>query len=239
LSERLWAFLLEELTGARDDVSLGELRALDLPAVLQAREVTWEGQAMVALHVPDQHPPSWMLVPPKEWRRLDDALKGLQKTEQPEQPGPASPVPDVLPVHIQQQVEVSLSHLLEESTIRTVFLLNPHGAVSVLKGPDTEEVILKFSQLWSLETGGRNPLANEHELERQLGHQQQRASGAGDEQAIREFPAQLSSIIVHRISGDWKVVVLGEQNHGREGRKEVKARVNQAIRELRDLLSQA
>ena len=61
-SERLWAFLLEELTDARDDVSLGELRVLDLAARLQAHEVTWEGQAMVALHIPDQHASSWMLV---------------------------------------------------------------------------------------------------------------------------------------------------------------------------------
>jgi hypothetical protein len=145
----------------------------------------------------------------------------------------------VLPVHTQQQVEVSLSHLLEGSTIRTVFLLNPHGALSALKGPDTEDVILKFSKLWSLETGGRNPLANEHELERQLGHQPQRASGAGDEKAIREFPAQLSSIIVSMIYGDWKLVVLCEQKRLREGGEEVKERVNQATRELRDLISQA
>jgi RNA polymerase sigma-70 factor (ECF subfamily) len=238
-SERLWAFLLEELTDARDDVSIGELRALDLPAVLQAHEVTWEGQAMVALHIPEQQASSWMLVPPKEWRRLDKAFKGLQNTEQIEQPTPVKPVPDVLPVQIQQQVEASLSHLLEESTIRTVFLLNPHGALSAWKGPDTEDVILKFSQQLSLETTRQNPLANEHELERQLGHQPQRASGVGDEKAIREFPAHIGGVIGSMIYHDWKLVVLCKQEHFRERRGEVKERVIQATRELHDLISQA
>jgi len=240
-SERLWAFLLEELTDARDDVSLGELRVLDLAARLQAHEVTWEGQTMVALHIPDQHASSWMLVTPSEWRRLDKAFKGLQHTEKIEQPTPVKPVPDVLPVQIQQQVEASLSRLLEGSPIRTVFLLNPHGELSAWKGPDTEDVIRRFSQQWSLETTRQNPLANEHELERQLGHQPQRASGAGagDGKAIREFPAPIGGIIGSMIYHDWKLVVLCEQKSFREGREEVKERVNQATRELHTLISQA
>src|ERR1700737_2840493 len=48
-SNRLWAFLLECLTGKRDDVSSAALRTLDLAAAFPAREVTWDDQPMTAI----------------------------------------------------------------------------------------------------------------------------------------------------------------------------------------------
>ena len=238
-SERLWAFILGGLTGARDDISISELRALDLAARLRAHEVTWEGESMVVLHIPDQQTNAWMLVPPKEWRRLDKALNGILQTQQTEPPAPTKPIPDVLPVQIQQQVDVVLSHLIEHSAIRTVLLLNPHGTLSAWKGPDTPDVLLEFSNQLSSEMSKHSPLANEHELQRQLGHQPQKVSVRGDRKASREFPAEIGGVIMSTLSHDWKLVVLLEQKYERAGGEEVKERVNQTTRELHDLISQA
>src|SRR5215471_2194993 len=43
-SERLWAFLLESLTGTRDESAAADLRAIDVATTFPTREVTWDEQ---------------------------------------------------------------------------------------------------------------------------------------------------------------------------------------------------
>ena len=48
-SERLWAFLLEILTGAREALSAAQLRTLDVATAFPTREVIWDEQPMIAI----------------------------------------------------------------------------------------------------------------------------------------------------------------------------------------------
>src|SRR5260370_36611502 len=106
-SERLWAFLLESLTGTQDDIPAAELRALDVATAFPTREVTWDEQPMVAIRLPDQRETAWILVRPSIWERIVQALQHLREPEpQPDEkgaPSAAPPLPDVLPPQMQQR----------------------------------------------------------------------------------------------------------------------------------------
>ena len=146
-SERLWAFLLESLTGTPDDIPAAELRALDIATTFPTREVTWDDQPMVAIRLPDQRETAWILVRPSIWERIVQALQHLREPEPDENRAPiaAIPLPDVLPPQMQQRVEEFLTQLVALPELRTALLLNSQGTLSAWKGPDTQDTLQRFS----------------------------------------------------------------------------------------------
>jgi hypothetical protein len=146
-SERLWAFLLEGLTGARDDISAAELRVLDVATAFCTREVTWDEQPMIAIRLPDQRETAWILVRPSIWERIVQALQHLREPKPDEKRVPiaANPLPDILSPQMQQRVEESLAGLVELPELRTALLLNSQGTLSAWKGPDTQDTLQRFS----------------------------------------------------------------------------------------------
>jgi RNA polymerase sigma-70 factor, ECF subfamily len=191
--ERLWAFLLESLTGARDDISAAELRALDVATAFPTREVTWDEQPMVAIRLPDQRETAWMLVRPSIWERIMKGLQHLREPDEKRAPLAAPPFPDVLPPQMQQRVEESLARLVELPEMRTALLLNAQGTLSAWKGPDTQDTLQRFSSRLFRDISGHPPLANKRELDLQLGPQPQKATTAyGDKKAVlQELPRKI------------------------------------------------
>ena len=184
LAESLWAFLLENLTGTQDGISMAELRALDVATTFPTREVTWDDQPMVAIRLPHQRETAWILVQPRIWERIVEPLQHLQKPEPSEEQTPdvAEPVQDgkhlsdVLPPEIQQQVEESLALLIEDPQLRTAILLNSQGTPIAWKGADTQDTVQRFS---SKHFKARyEPPTNEYYIHRQLGYQQQQIAPA-------------------------------------------------------------
>src|SRR5258708_6210366 len=94
-SERLWAFLLESLTGTQDDIPAAELRALDVATTLPTREITWDEQPMIAIRLPDQRETAWILVRPSIWGTIAKGLQHFRELEHNEEQAPtvAKPVP--------------------------------------------------------------------------------------------------------------------------------------------------
>lgn len=141
LWERLWAMLLISLTGSPDAISEAELRTLDPATTFSTREVTWDAQPMLAIQLPNQVQASWLLLPPALWETMMQEWQTLRNSKQQHEPAPFAThsVPDTFPPPLQQQAEEMLARLVELSQVRTAFLLNPAGKVSVWKGPETQE----------------------------------------------------------------------------------------------------
>jgi RNA polymerase sigma-70 factor, ECF subfamily len=241
-SERLWAFLLESLTGgARDEISAADLRALDVATAFPTREVTWDEQPMVAIRLPEQRETAWMLVRPSIWERIMKGLQHLREPEPDEKRAPiaATPLPDILPPQMQQRVEESLARLVELPELRTALLLNAQGTLSVWKGPDTQDTLQRFSSKLFRDISEHVPLANERELHRQLGHQPQKASTAyGDKKAVlQELPGKFGGVIVAAVHpSGWRLVVIFAEKPARDLKEETRQGIRQARQELSEIL---
>ncbi len=242
-SERLWPFLLESLTGARDDIAAAELRAHDVATAFPIREVTWDEQPMVAIHLPDQRETAWILVRPSIWERFMQALQRLREPEPDENRAPiaAIPLPDVLPPQMQQQVEERLAQLVEQPEVRTALLVNSQGTLSAWKGPDTQDTLQRFSSKLFRDISGHPPLANERELNLQLGHQPQKASAAyGDKKAVmQEIPDKIGGVMVAAVHpSGWRLVVIFAEKPFRDLKEETLQSIRQTRKELSDILTQ-
>ncbi len=240
-SERLWALLLESLTG--DDISAVELRALDVATAFPTREVIWDEQPMLAIRLPDQRETAWILVRPSIWERIVHALQHLREPEPDEKRAPiaATPLPDVLPPQMQQRVEESLARLVELPELRTALLLNPQGTLSAWKGPDAQDTLQRFSSKLFHDISQHAPLANERELNFQLGRQPQKASAAyGDKKAVlQELPGKFGGVMVAAVHpGGWRLVVIFAEKPARDLKEETHQRIRQTRQELSDILTQ-
>jgi RNA polymerase sigma-70 factor (ECF subfamily) len=242
-SERLWAFLLEGLTEARDDISAAELRALDVATAFPTREVTWDEQPMVAIRLPDQRETAWMLVRPSIWERITRALQHLREPEsrsdEKQAPSTANPLPDVLPPQMQQRVEESLARLVELPELRTALLLNPKGILSAWKGSDTGDTLQRFSSKLFGNISRHSPLANERELDLQLGPQPQKATAAyGDKKAVlQELPGKFGGIMVAAIHpSGWRLVFIFSEKSARDLSEETHQGIRQTKQELSEIL---
>src|SRR5258708_10066624 len=239
-SERLWALLLESLTGTQDDISAAELRALDVATTFPTREVTWDEQPMVAIRLPDQRDTAWILVRPSIWERITQALQHLREPEPDEKRAPiaAPPLPDVLPPQMQQRVEQSLARLVELPELRAALLLNPRGTLSAWKGQDAQDTLERFSTKLSTRHA---PLANERQLDLQLGRQPQKASAAhGDKKAVmQELPGKIGGVMVTPVhAGGWRLVVILAEKPARDLKEETRQGIRQMRQELSDILAQ-
>ena len=242
-SERLWAFLLEMLTGSREALSAAQLRALDVAAAFPTREVTWDEQPLVAIRLPDRRETAWMLVQPSTWERIMRALQHLREPESDEKQVPlaAPPLPDVLPPQMQQRVEESLARLVELPELRTALLLNAQGALSAWKGPDTQDTLQRFSSKLFSNISGHAPLANEYELKLQLGRQPQKATTAyGDKKAVlQELPGKFGGVMVAAVHpSGWRLVVIFAEKPARDLSEETHQGIRQAKQELSGILTQ-
>src|SRR6266566_4750912 len=240
-SERLWALLLESLTG--DDISAVELRALDVATAFPTREVIWDEQPMLAIRLPDQRETAWILVRPSIWERIVHALQHLREPELDEKRASiaATPLPDVLPPQMQQRVEESLARLVELPELRTALLLNPQGTLSAWKGPDAQDTLQRFSSKLFHDISQHAPLANERELNFQLGRQPQKASAAyGDKKAVlQELPGKFGGVMVAAVHpGGWRLVVIFAEKPARDLKEETHQRIRQTRQELSDILTQ-
>jgi len=242
-SERLWAFLLESLTGTQDDIPAAELRALDVATTFPTREITWDEQPMIAIRLPDQRETAWILVRPSIWGTIAKGLQHFRELEHNEEQAPtvAKPVPNVLPIQMQQRVEESLARLVEAPELRTALLLNPQGTLLAWKGPDTQDTMQRFSGKLFLDITRHAPLANQRELHRQLGHQPQKASMPyGDKKAVmQELPEKIGGVMVTEVHpGGSKLVVIFAEKPARDLKEETRQSIHQTRQELSDILAQ-
>src|SRR5439155_10399082 len=122
-----------------------------------------------------------------------------------------------------------LARLVEMPEVRTAFLLNPEGRVSVWQGPDTQEALQRYSESRN-DLSGPTSLTNERELRRQLGHQPQNISAVPyiEKKAIRQ--EQREEISARRIdagrmvysSGEgWRLVVFADREMKEERRQQI------------------
>jgi RNA polymerase sigma-70 factor, ECF subfamily len=243
-SERLWAFLLESLTGTPDDIPAADLRALDIATTFPTREVTWDEQPMLAIRLPDQREPAWILVRPSIWGAIAKELRHFCELEHNEEQAPpvAKPVPDVLPPQMQQRVEESLTLLIETPELRTALLLNAQGTLVAWKGPDTQDTLQRFSSKLFRDITQHTPLANEHELRRQFGHQRHKASmmAYGDKKAVlQELPEKIGGVMVAAVHpSGWRLVVIFAEKPARDLEEETHQRIRKSRQELSDILTQ-
>ncbi len=240
-SERLWAFLLEILTGSREALSAAQLRALDVATAFPTREVTWDEQPLVAIRLPDQRETAWILVRPSIWERIVRALQHLREPDEKQAPIAASPLPDVIPPQVQQRVEESLARLVELPELRTALLLNAQGVLSAWKGADQEDTLQRFSSKLFGDISGHTPLANERELNLQLGQQPQKATTAyGDKKAVlQELPGKLGGLMVAAVHpSGWRLVVIFAEKPARDLSEETRQSIRQTRQELSDILMQ-
>jgi len=241
-SQRLWAMLLVSLTGSLDAISAAELRALDLATTFPSRDVTWDGQPMVAVRLPDQRERAWVLVTPAIWEKMMRQLQGLREPRQQKEQAPlaATPVPDVLPPQLQQLAEESLARLVALPEVRTAFLLNPAGRVPAWKGPDTQDTLQRYCD-GRKDLSGHTSLANERELSRQLGHQPQDISAVPyvEKQALKqERPENIGvgrSFAMY--PGGWRLVIFFGEKRAEDVMEETHQRIHQISRELRHILT--
>jgi hypothetical protein len=208
---------------------------------------------MIAILLPDHRETVWLLVPPLIWEKITRQLQGLREPRQKKEraPGVATPIPDVLPPQILQQAEEHLARLVEMPEVRTAFLLNPLGRVSACKGPDTQDVLQRYSDSRD-DLSGPTSLTNEHELRRQLGHQPQNISAVPyiEKKAIRQEQREADATFnsgARRIDAGrmvltggrnlpsgWRLVVFAD----RDMKEERRQHIHQAWRELRHILTQ-
>jgi len=167
----------------------------------------------------------------------------LREPEPDEKRAPiaATPLPDVLPPQMQQRVEESLAQLVELPELRTALLLNPQGTLSAWKGPDDQDTLQRFSSKLFHDISQHVPLANERELNFQLGRQPQKASAAyGDKKAVlQELPGKLGGVMVAAVHpGGWRLVVIFAEKPARDLKEETHQRIRQTRQELSDILTQ-
>jgi RNA polymerase sigma-70 factor, ECF subfamily len=254
-TERLWAWLLESLTGTQNAISIAKLRALDIATTFPTREVTWDEQPMIAIRIPNQATPSrqvphseqqetaWVLVRPAVWERITRMLRHLHKAETDEEPERivTNPFPNGLPSEIRQRIDERLSWLIEEPDLRTALLRDPEGSVVVWKGADTQDTIQRFNST-ALATRSKDRLANQSNLDHQLGDQPQKiALGFGDKKTIRQhLPKEAGGLVGARLHrSGWEMVVIFEGKNARDLKEETHQRLYQAQHELSDILTQS
>ena len=151
------------------------------------------------------------------------------------------PLPDVLPPQMQQRVEESLAQLVELPELRTALLLNSQGTLSAWKGPDTQDTLQRFSSKLFRDISRHAPLANERELNLQLGHQPQKASAAyGDKKAVlQELPGKFGGVMVAAVHpSGWRLVVIFAEKPARDLKEETRQSVRQTRQELAEILTQ-
>jgi hypothetical protein len=105
--------------------------------------------------------------------------------------------------------------------------------------PDTLDTLQRFSRKLFGEISGHAPLANERELDRQLGHQPQKASAAyGDKKAIlQELPGTLGGVMVAAVHpSGWRLVVILADKPARDLKEETRQGIHQTRQELSDIL---
>lgn len=235
--ERLWAMLLISLVGSPDAISTAELRALDPAITFPTREVTWDAQPMIAIQLPNQEEASWLLVPPALWEKVMQQWQALRTPEQHESaPSAASSVPDALVPHIQQQAEEMLAQLVELPEVRTAFLLNPAGKVSVWKGPETRESLQRSCD-------ARNDLSGPFlAQEREPGYQGQK--GFTTFYMMQRAPEQEPSgapgtgrLLAYHGNG-WRLVVFFQEPHADQGQEQTQQRIEETWRAFLHLLTQ-
>lgn len=154
--ERVWDLLLVSLLGAPDAVSAADVPALDLAAAFPTRQVTWDAQPMIAIHLPDQRAASWLLVAPSLWEQITQEWQSWRELgQEQEQPSfTVTSVPETLTPQLQQQAEHLLGQLVELPQVRTALLLNPAGKVTAWKGPETQESLQRYCDDASNELSG-------------------------------------------------------------------------------------
>jgi hypothetical protein len=142
---------------------------------------------------------------------------------------------------MQQRVEESLARLVALSELRTALLLNPQGALSAWKGPDAQDTLQRFSSKLFREISGHAPLANERELDLQLGHQPQKASVvSGDKHAVlQELAGTKGGVMVAAVHpGGWRLVVIFAEKPARDLKEETRQGIRKSRQELSDILMQ-
>jgi bifunctional DNase/RNase len=242
-SQRLWAMLLVSLTGSLEAISAAELRALDLATTFPTRDLTWDGQPMVAVRLPDQRERAWVLVPPAIWEKIMRQLQGLREPRQQKERAPltATPVPDVLSPQHKLQVEETLARLVDLPEVRTAFLLNPAGSVSAWKGPDAQDTLQRYCD-GRRDLSGHSSLANERELSHQLGQQSQEISAVPyvEKQALKhERPENIGvGRLLATLPGGWRLVFFFGEKRAEDVMEETHQHIHQISRELRHLLTQ-
>jgi RNA polymerase sigma-70 factor, ECF subfamily len=199
--------------------------------------------ALLLESLTDQREPAWILVRPSIWGRIAKELRHFRELEHNEEQAPpvAKPIPDVLPPQMQQRVEESLTLLIETPELRTALLLNAQGTLVAWKGPDTQDTLQRFSSKLFRDITGHTPLANEHELHRQLGHQRQKASMAyGDKKAVlQELPGKFGGVMVAAVHpSGWRLVVIFAEKPARDLKEETHQRIRKSRQELSDILTQ-
>jgi RNA polymerase sigma-70 factor, ECF subfamily len=221
--ERVWAFLLEELTGTRAPIELAQLQTLDLSTRLPTREVTWEEQPMIAIHLPEPQETAWLLVRSQVWAQITTWVQRFPYTTKPT-PSPGEHSPDELKGSIQQAVETSLARLQADLAARTALLIDPRGTPVAWKGLDSSEEIMYLSQEFA------SMLAWRREMTRQLGEPPLRFHQMRNEGSTLPGMVQRTK----RVSGDWWLMLVYPVARSQE---EVEARMQQAVQELEDVLS--
>jgi bifunctional DNase/RNase len=106
--ERVWAFLLEELTGTRAPVEPAQLQTLEVSTRLPTREVTWEEQPMIAIHLPEPQETGWLLIRPQVWAQISAWMQRYLYKTLPT-PSSSEHSPNELPEAVQQAVETILA----------------------------------------------------------------------------------------------------------------------------------
>jgi hypothetical protein len=142
---------------------------------------------------------------------------------------------------MQQRVEQSLARLVELSELRTALLLNPQGTLSAWKGPDAQDTLQRFSSKLFRDISAHTPLANERELNLQLGRQPQKASAAyGDKKAVlQELPGKFGGVMVAAVHpSGWLLVVIYAEKPARGLKEETHQSIRQTRQELKDILTQ-
>jgi hypothetical protein len=246
LPERLWPFLLEGLTGSRDDISLAELRALDPATAFTPRELTWDEQPMTALHITDAQEPIWLLIRTPMWNSLKGMLfKSLQEPEQPKEPETLSarPIPNPLPAESKLKAEACLAQLVNIGELRAALLLNPQNELIAWQGTDSDETLQHFASLLNKDLIKQAPFKNQMDLNRLLGHQPQRAAimrGGGNKKEIMgSLPGEVGGVMVSQISQDWKLVIIFAKKPARDLEEKNHEHIRQIRQTLADVLAQA
>jgi len=245
LPERLWPFLLEGLTGSRDDISLAELRALDPATAFTPRELTWDEQPMTALHIADAQEPIWLLIRTSMWNSLKAMFKSLQEPEQPKEQETLStrPVPNPLPAESKLKAEACLAQLVNIGELRAALLLNPQNELIAWQGTDSNETLHHFASLLNKGLTKQARFKNQMDFDRLLGHQPQKAAimrgGEHKKEIMGSLPGEVGGVMVSQIYQDWKLVIIFAHKPARDLEEKTHEHIRQIRHTLTDVLTQA
>ena len=120
-------------------------------------------------------------------------------------------------------------------------MLNAQGVLSSCKVPDTQDTLQRFGSKLFGEISKHAPLANERELDLQLGRQPQKTAAAyGDKKAVlQELPGKLGGVMVAAVHpSGWRLVVIFAEKPGRDLSEETHRGIRQAKQELSGILTQ-